>query len=109
MYGVEAAGASPMKVANWTASVIDFFKSGNNSHDANQFFSTITGSKNDLDPSSTYVCKKGAPDKEDCLQKRRRNGQVQKQVGIGLRHMKMKIIAKPTPTSSHTRPQMIMM
>ena len=50
MYGVEAAGASPVKVASLTAAVIDVFKSRNNNHNANQFFSTITGSKNDLDP-----------------------------------------------------------
>ena len=49
-YGVESAGASPAKVASLTAAVIDVFKSRNNNHNANQFFSTITGSKNDLDP-----------------------------------------------------------
>ena len=50
MYGVEAAGATPNKVAGLTAAVIDVFKSRNNNHNANQFFSTITGSKVDLDP-----------------------------------------------------------
>ena len=50
MYGVEAAGATPTKVASLTAAVIDVFKSRNNNHNANQFFSTITGSKVDLDP-----------------------------------------------------------
>ena len=50
IYEVEAAGASPVKVASLTAAVIDVFKSRNNNHNANQFFSTITGSKNDLDP-----------------------------------------------------------
>ena len=49
-YGVEAAGASPAKVASLTVAVIDVFKSRNNNHNANQLFSTITGSKNDLDP-----------------------------------------------------------
>ena len=34
MYGVEAAGASPMKVANLTAAVIDVFKNRNNNHNA---------------------------------------------------------------------------
>ena len=52
MYGVEAAGASPAKVAKLTAAVIDVFKSRNNNHNANQFFSTITRSKHDLDPQA---------------------------------------------------------
>ena len=55
MYGVEAAGASPSKVANLTAGVIDVFKSRNNNHNADQFFSTITGSKNDLDPQAQLL------------------------------------------------------
>ena len=50
LYGVEAAGASPTKVASLTAAVIVVFKSRNNNHNANQFFSTMTGSKSDLDP-----------------------------------------------------------
>ena len=37
-------------MASLTAAVIDVFKSRNNNHNANQFFSTITGSKNYLDP-----------------------------------------------------------
>lgn len=52
MYGVEAAGASPAKVAGLTAAVIDVLKSRNNNQNANQFFSTITGSKHDLDPQA---------------------------------------------------------
>ena len=59
MYGVEAASASPQKIANLTAAVIDVFKSNNNNHNANQFFSTITASKNDLDPNATNCCTKG--------------------------------------------------
>ena len=50
MYGVEAASASPQKVASLTPAVIDVFKSRNSNHNANQFFPTITASKNDLDP-----------------------------------------------------------
>ena len=45
-------GASPAKVAELIAALIDVFKSRNNNHNANQFFSTITGSKNDLDPQA---------------------------------------------------------
>jgi hypothetical protein len=54
MYGVEAAGATPVKVASLTAAVIDVFKSRNNNHNANQFFSTIIGSKDDLDPRCRF-------------------------------------------------------
>ena len=50
MYGIEAAGVTPKKIASLAAAVIDVFKSRNNNHNANQFFSTITKSKNDLDP-----------------------------------------------------------
>ena len=37
MYGVEAAQASPLKMANLAATVIDAFKSKNNNHNANIF------------------------------------------------------------------------
>ena len=50
MHGVGAASAPPQKVASLTAAVIDVFKSKNSDHIANQIFSTITASKNDLDP-----------------------------------------------------------
>ena len=49
MYGVETASASPTKFGSLVIAVIDVFKSRNNNHNANQFFSTITRSKNDLD------------------------------------------------------------
>ena len=65
--GVEAAGASPTKVASLTAAVIDVFKSRNNNHNANQFFSAMTGSKNDLDPVTHIFARKGAPNKENSL------------------------------------------
>ena len=50
LYGVEAASATPAKVASLTVAVGDVFKSRNNNHNANQFFSTIVASKSDLDP-----------------------------------------------------------
>ena len=37
MYGVEAAQASPLKMANLAAAVIHAFKSKNNNHNANNF------------------------------------------------------------------------
>ena len=45
------------KNANLTAAVIDVLKSKNNNHNANQFFSTITESKNDLDPMAQIVAR----------------------------------------------------
>ena len=58
MYGVEAAAASPAKVASLTAVVIDVFKSRNNVHNANQFFTTITGNSNDLDPQVQILARR---------------------------------------------------
>jgi len=55
---VQAAGATPAKVASLTAAVIYVFKSRNNNHNANQFFSTKTGSKNDLDPVSQIFARR---------------------------------------------------
>ena len=52
LYGVEAAGATPAKIASLTAAVVDVFKSRNNNHNANQFFSTIVASKSDFDPAA---------------------------------------------------------
>jgi len=52
LYGVEAPGATPAKVASLTAAVVDVFKSRNNNHNANQFFSTIVASKSDFDPAA---------------------------------------------------------
>ena len=58
MYGVEAASASPQKIAGLAAAVIDVFKSRNNNHNANQFFSTITESKSDLDPTAQIFARR---------------------------------------------------
>ena len=57
MYGVEAASASPKKIASFAAAVIDVFKSRNNNHNANQFFSTITKSRSDLDPAAQILAR----------------------------------------------------
>ena len=59
MYGVEAASATPQKIGNLTAAVIDdVFKSRNNNHNANQFFSTITRSKNELAPAAQIFARR---------------------------------------------------
>ena len=50
MYGIEAAGVTPKKIGSLAAAVIDVFKNRNNNHNANQFFSTMTKGKSDLDP-----------------------------------------------------------
>ena len=50
LYGVEAAGIPIAKIAKLTAAVIDVFRSKNNSHNTNMFFSTLTEDDNELDP-----------------------------------------------------------
>ena len=55
-----------MKVANLTAAVIDVltaavidvFKTETTNHNANQFFSTIAGRKNDLDPQAQMFARR---------------------------------------------------
>ena len=50
-YGIEAARVSPQKVAKLSAGVIDAFRSRNNNHNADRFFTTIGGDeKKDMDP-----------------------------------------------------------
>jgi len=50
MYGVEAAEVSPQKVAKLTAAVINVFRSRNNNHNVDRFFTTLTPDKQELDP-----------------------------------------------------------
>ena len=45
MYGVEAAEIAPAKIASMTAAVIDVFKSRNDNHNADRFFTTIATDK----------------------------------------------------------------
>ena len=58
LYGVEAAQATPQKVAKLSAAVIDAFKSRNNNHNASWFFTTISPSRNDLDPVAQILCRR---------------------------------------------------
>ena len=58
LYGVEAAQASPQKVAKLSAAVIDAFRSRNNNHNADRFFATISESKNDIDPMTQIFCRR---------------------------------------------------
>ena len=59
MYGIEVAAASPKTIGNLTAAVIDVFNNKkNNSHNANQFFSTISKSKSDLDPAAQIFARR---------------------------------------------------
>ena len=50
MYGVEAAEVAPAKVARLTAAVIDAFRSKNETHNADRFFTTLTYNSKDLVP-----------------------------------------------------------
>ena len=58
MHGVEADSVSPTKIGSLAAAVIDVFRSRNNNYDANQFFATITRSKNDLDPAAQILARR---------------------------------------------------
>ena len=58
MYGIEAAITTPKKIGSLTAAVIDVFKSKNNNHTANQFFSTINESRSDLDPAAQIFARR---------------------------------------------------
>ena len=46
-------------------------KNRNNNHNANQFFSTITVSKNDLDPLAQMFARMVMQIKKDCLQEKK--------------------------------------
>ena len=48
----------PLKIGSLAAAVIDVFKSRDNNHNANQFFATITRSKNDLDPAAQIYARR---------------------------------------------------
>jgi len=50
MYGVEAAEIAPAKMASMSAAVIDVFKSKNDNHNADRFYTTIALDKDETDP-----------------------------------------------------------
>ena len=58
LYGVEAAQATPQTIAKLSAAVIDAFKARNDDHNANNFFTTMSASKNDLDPAAQILCRR---------------------------------------------------
>ena len=58
LYGVEAAQATPQQIAKLAAAVTDAFKNRNNNHNASRFFTTISPSRNDLDPVAQIFCRR---------------------------------------------------
>ena len=58
LYGVEATQISPAKVAKLSAAVINVFRSRNNSHNADRFYTTLTSGKNDLDPMAQVLARR---------------------------------------------------
>ena len=58
LYGVEATQISTAKVAKLSAAVIDAFRSRNNSHNADRFYTTLTTDKNDLDPMAQVLVRR---------------------------------------------------
>ena len=51
MYGVEAAEIAPATMANMSAAVIDVFKSRNDNHNTDRFFTIIAFDKDEIDPA----------------------------------------------------------
>ena len=58
LYGVEATQLAPAKIARLSAAVIDTFRSRNNSHNANRFYTTLTPTKTDLDPCAQILARR---------------------------------------------------
>ena len=58
LYGVEAAEATPAKVAKLTTAVINVFRSRNNNYNVDRFFTTLTGDKNDADPVAQILLRR---------------------------------------------------
>ena len=58
LYGVEASQMTPAKIARLSAAVIDTFRSRNNSHNADRFYTTLTTTKNDLDPAAQILVRR---------------------------------------------------
>ena len=50
MYCIEAAAVTPAKIAALAANIIDVFRSKNDNHNADRFFTTLTADKDDVDP-----------------------------------------------------------
>ena len=48
MYGIEAAQTTPSQIAKMAAAVIGVFRSRNNDHNVDRFFSTQTSARNEL-------------------------------------------------------------
>ena len=85
MYGIEAAIASPKKIGNLTAAVIDVFKNKSHSHNANQFFSTISKRKNDLDPAAQILARRVLQIRRTTCNKNRNGCKVQKAAQVTCR------------------------
>ena len=58
LYGVEATQLDPAKIPRLSAAVIDTFRSPNNSHNANRFYTTLTPTKSDLDPCAQILARR---------------------------------------------------
>ena len=58
MYGIEAAEATPPRIAKLTAAIIDAYRSKNNDHNADRFFATLTSDKSELDPVAQILMRR---------------------------------------------------
>ena len=69
MYGIEAAEVSIIKVAKLTAEVVDAFRSRNNDHNVDKFFSTISDDKQELDPNVQIFTRRAMQVRRACSKK----------------------------------------
>ena len=58
LYGIEASQLPISKVAKLAAMVINVFRSKNDDHNADRFFSTITSAKNEMDPMAQIFARR---------------------------------------------------
>ena len=57
-YGIEAAEATPAKIAKLTAAIIDAYRSKNNDHNTDRFFTTLTTDKQETDPLAQILMRR---------------------------------------------------
>ena len=80
MYGIEAAEVSVNKVAKLTTQVIDAFRSRNNDHNVDKFFTTISNSEQELDPNIQIFTRRALQMRRTCGKKKGVAENLKKQI-----------------------------
>jgi len=58
LYGAEAARITPSKFAKLSAAVINVFRSRNDNHNADRFYTTVGACKDDIEPVAQVFCRR---------------------------------------------------